>query len=60
MVISTHFEVLENVLPELADTEQEARSEAVRIAVQWVNETITEELQGLTPSDQAEVDQVLR
>ncbi|XP_044924862.1 enolase 4 isoform X3 [Mustela putorius furo] len=60
VVISTHFEVLENVLPELADTEQEARSEAVRIAVQWVNETITEELQGLTPSDQAEVDQVLR
>ncbi|XP_044096538.1 enolase 4 isoform X2 [Neovison vison] len=60
VVISTHFEVLENVLPELADAEQEARSEAVRIAVQWVNETITEELQGLTPSDQAEVDQVLR
>ncbi|XP_045883274.1 enolase 4 isoform X2 [Meles meles] len=60
VVISTHFEVHENVLPELADAEQEARSEAVRTAVQWVNETITEELRGLMPSDQAEVDQVLR
>ncbi|XP_047559367.1 enolase 4 isoform X2 [Lutra lutra] len=60
VVISTHFEVHENILPELADAEQEARSEAVRTAVQWVNETITEELRGLTPSDQAEVDQVLR
>ena len=60
MVISTDFEVLENALPELADAEQAARSDAVHTAVQWVNETMTEELRGLAPSNQAEVDQVLR
>ncbi|XP_021555441.1 enolase 4 [Neomonachus schauinslandi] len=60
VVISTHFEVHENTSPELADAEQAERSNAVSTAVQWVNETITEELRGLAPSNQAEVDQVLR
>ncbi|XP_059757081.1 enolase 4 isoform X6 [Balaenoptera ricei] len=60
VVISTHFEVHENALPELVEAEELERSDAVSTAVQWVNETITEELQGLAPSNQAEVDQVLR
>ncbi|XP_042763536.1 enolase 4 isoform X4 [Panthera leo] len=60
VVISTHFEVRENALPEQAEAEEVERSEAVSTAVQWVNKTITEELRGIAPSSQAEVDQVLR
>ncbi|XP_036684345.1 enolase 4 isoform X6 [Balaenoptera musculus] len=60
VVISTHFEVHENALPKLVEAEELERSDAVSTAVRWVNETITEELQGLAPSSQAEVDQVLR
>ncbi|XP_020758358.2 enolase 4 isoform X2 [Odocoileus virginianus] len=60
VVISTHFEVHENASRELVEAEELERLDAVSTAVQWVNETITEELQGLVPSDQAEVDQVLR
>ncbi|XP_070449293.1 enolase 4 isoform X2 [Equus przewalskii] len=60
VVIATHFEVHENDSWELAEAEEAERLEAVSTAVQWVNETITEELQGLGPSSQAEVDQVLR
>ncbi|XP_040342514.1 enolase 4 isoform X4 [Herpailurus yagouaroundi] len=60
VVISTHFEVHENALPEQAEAEEVERSEAVSTAVQWVNKTITEELRGIAPSNQAEVDQVLR
>ncbi|XP_077733622.1 enolase 4 isoform X1 [Canis aureus] len=60
VVISTHFEVHENVSPELAEVEQVERLAAVSTAVQWVNGTITEELWGMVPSHQAEVDQVLR
>ena len=53
MVISTHFEVQE-------DAEQAERGDAVSTAVRWVNDTITEELRGVAPSDQAAVDHVLR
>ncbi|XP_013964491.1 enolase 4 isoform X2 [Canis lupus familiaris] len=60
VVISTHFEVHENISPELAEAEQVERLAAVSTAVQWVNGTITEELWGMVPSHQAEVDQVLR
>nr|XP_006200299.1 enolase 4 [Vicugna pacos] len=60
VVISTHFEVHENALPELVEAENIERSEAVSTAVRWVNETITQELRGMAPSSQAEVDQVLR
>ena len=60
VVISTHFEVHENASPELVEAKELERLDAVSTAVQWVNETITEELQGLVPSNQAEVDQVLR
>ncbi|XP_032346711.1 LOW QUALITY PROTEIN: enolase 4 [Camelus ferus] len=60
VVISTHFEVHENTLPELVEAENIERSEAVSTAVRWVNETITQELRGMAPSSQAEVDQVLR
>ncbi|CAK6436071.1 unnamed protein product [Pipistrellus nathusii] len=60
VVMATHFEVHENAVPELAEAVEAERLDAVGIAVQWVNETITQELQGLAPSSQAEVDQVLR
>lgn len=58
--MATHFEVHDNTVPELAEAEEAERADAVRTAVQWVNETITQELRGLVPSSQAEVDQVLR
>ncbi|KAK2507855.1 hypothetical protein MC885_002461 [Smutsia gigantea] len=60
VVISAHFEVHENAPPELAEAEEVERLDAVNTAVQWVNETITKELQGMAPSKQAEIDQVLR
>ncbi|MXQ91359.1 hypothetical protein E5288_WYG015566 [Bos mutus] len=57
VVIATHFEAHENASPELVEAEEVERLDAVSTAVQWVNETLTEELQGLVPSSQAEVDQ---
>nr|XP_012303462.1 enolase 4 isoform X3 [Aotus nancymaae] len=60
VVISTHFEVHENALPELAEVEEAERASAVSTAVQWVNGSITHELQGIPPFDQAEVDHLLR
>ncbi|KAI4530469.1 hypothetical protein MG293_019358 [Ovis ammon polii] len=60
VVIATHFEAHENTSPELVEAEELERVDAVSTAVQWVNETLTEELRGLVPSNQAEVDQVLR
>uniref|UniRef100_A0A8C3X973 Enolase 4 n=1 Tax=Catagonus wagneri TaxID=51154 RepID=A0A8C3X973_9CETA len=60
VVISTHFEVQENALPELAEAEEAERADAVSTAVRWVNGTIAEELRGVAPSNQAGVDQVLR
>uniref|UniRef100_A0A2K5Q6X1 Enolase 4 n=1 Tax=Cebus imitator TaxID=2715852 RepID=A0A2K5Q6X1_CEBIM len=60
VVISTHFEVHENALPELAEVEEAERTSAVSTAVQWVNGSITHELQGIAPFDQAEVDHLLR
>ncbi|XP_074195093.1 enolase 4 isoform X1 [Rhinolophus sinicus] len=60
VVIATHFEVHETTFPELAEAEEVERSDAVSTAIQWVNESITQELQGIAPSNQAQVDQVLR
>ncbi|XP_066211882.1 enolase 4 isoform X4 [Saccopteryx leptura] len=60
VVVATHFEVQENASPELVEAEEADRLQAVSTAVQWVNEAITQELQGVAPSDQAAVDQVLR
>ncbi|XP_036191751.1 enolase 4 [Myotis myotis] len=60
VMMATHFEVYENSVPELAEATEAERLDAVSIAVRWVNENITQELQGLEPSNQAEVDQVLR
>ncbi|XP_049710613.1 enolase 4 isoform X1 [Elephas maximus indicus] len=60
VVISSHFEVHENALPELVEAEELERKDAISTAVQWVNETIAAELQGIEPSNQAEVDQLLR
>ncbi|XP_040598079.1 enolase 4 isoform X1 [Mesocricetus auratus] len=60
VVIPAHFEVTENALPEVVDAEEAERQLAVSTALQWVNESLTEELWGLVPSNQAEVDQRLR
>ncbi|KAM5243694.1 enolase 4 isoform 5-T5 [Hipposideros larvatus] len=60
VVIATHFEVHENAFPELAEAQEVERSDAVRTAVQWANGTITQELQGIAPCNQAQVDRVLR
>ncbi|XP_006831555.1 PREDICTED: enolase-like protein ENO4 [Chrysochloris asiatica] len=60
VVISSHFEVHENLLPELMEAEELERNNAISTAVQWVNNMITVEIQGLEPSNQAEVDQLLR
>ncbi|KAM7330398.1 hypothetical protein ACRRTK_012011 [Alexandromys fortis] len=60
VVIPAHFEVPENAPPEVADAEETERHLAVSTALQWVNECMTEELWGLVPSNQAEVDHRLR
>ncbi|KAM5271926.1 LOW QUALITY PROTEIN: enolase 4 [Ctenodactylus gundi] len=60
VMIPTHFEVFENTLPELVEVQEMERGLAVSTAVQWVNEAITEELQGVVPANQAEVDRILR
>ncbi|XP_041517135.1 enolase 4 isoform X2 [Microtus oregoni] len=60
VVIPAHFEVAENAPPEVADAEETERHLAVSTALQWVNECMTEELWGLVPSNQAEVDHRLR
>lgn len=60
LVIPTHFDVLENALPELVEAEEVERKQAVSTAMQWVNQSISEELQGMEPSSQAEVDLTLR
>ncbi|KAH0516143.1 Enolase-like protein ENO4 [Microtus ochrogaster] len=60
VVIPAHFEVPENAPPEVADAEETERHLAVSTALQWVNECMTEELCGLVPSNQAEVDHRLR
>uniref|UniRef100_A0A8D2AQE4 Enolase 4 n=1 Tax=Sciurus vulgaris TaxID=55149 RepID=A0A8D2AQE4_SCIVU len=60
VVIPTHFEVHENASPEVVEAEEVERGLAVGTAIQWVNETITEELQGVVPSNQAQVDHMLR
>ncbi|KAM6184617.1 enolase 4 [Rhynchocyon petersi] len=60
VVIASHFEVRENISPELLEVEELERNDAISTALQWVNGTITAELQGIEPSKQAEVDQLLR
>ncbi|XP_008579178.1 PREDICTED: enolase-like protein ENO4 [Galeopterus variegatus] len=60
VVIAAHFEVHESASLELAEAEEAERGRAVSTAVQWVNEAITQELQGVAPSNQAEVDHLLR
>lgn len=60
VVIPAHFEVPENALPEVVDAEEAKRQLAVTTAVQWVNESMTEQLWGLIPFNQAEVDSRLR
>ncbi|XP_055976303.1 enolase 4 [Sorex fumeus] len=58
--ISTHFQVHENALSELLEVEEMERSEEVSTALRWINEELSEQLQGQRPCNQAEVDQLLR
>ncbi|XP_054975642.1 enolase 4 isoform X1 [Sorex araneus] len=58
--ISTHFQVQENSPSELLEVEETERSEEVSTALQWINEELSEQLQGQRPCNQAEVDQLLR
>lgn len=60
VVMSTHFQVYENAAPELLEVEEMERSEEVSTALRWINEELTVQLQGQTPSNQAQVDQLLR
>lgn len=60
MAIPTHSEVVENASPEMVDADEAERQQAVSKAVRWINQFITEELWGLIPSNQAEVDHRLR
>ncbi|EDL94551.1 similar to enolase (46.6 kD) (2J223) (predicted) [Rattus norvegicus] len=60
VAIPTHSEVVENALPEMVDADEAERQQAVSKAVRWINQFITEELWGLIPSNQAEVDRRLR
>ncbi|XP_068955143.1 enolase 4 [Petaurus breviceps papuanus] len=58
-VISSHLEVLETAMPEVVDALELERNEAISAAVQWVNESMTELLEGLEPTQQGVVDQLL-
>ncbi|XP_051837468.1 enolase 4 [Antechinus flavipes] len=58
-VISSHLGVLETVMPEVVDQVELERNEAISVAVQWVNESMTELLEGLEPTQQEVADQLL-
>ncbi|XP_043845269.1 enolase 4 [Dromiciops gliroides] len=58
-VISSHLEVLETAMPDMVDAVELERNEAISAAVQWVNESMTELLEGLEPTQQEVVDQLL-
>ncbi|XP_031811788.1 enolase 4 isoform X2 [Sarcophilus harrisii] len=58
-VISSHLGVLETVMPEVVDQVELERNEAISVAVQWVNESMTELLEGLEPTQQEMADQLL-
>ncbi|XP_072479722.1 enolase 4 [Notamacropus eugenii] len=58
-VISSHLEVLETAMPEVVDAVELERNEAISAALQWVNESVTELLEGLDPTLQGVVDQLL-
>ncbi|XP_044516119.1 enolase 4 [Gracilinanus agilis] len=58
-VISSHFEVLETAMPDTVDAVELERNEAISVAVQWVNESMTELLEGLEPTQQEVADQLL-
>ncbi|XP_027707950.1 enolase 4 [Vombatus ursinus] len=58
-IIASHLEVLETAMPEVVDAVELERNEAISAAVQWVNESMTELLDGLEPTQQGVVDQLL-
>ncbi|XP_074089670.1 enolase 4 isoform X2 [Macrotis lagotis] len=58
-IMSSHFDVLETAMPDMVDTVEFERNEAISTAVQWVNESMTELLEGLEPTQQEVVDRLL-
>ncbi|KAM9379558.1 enolase 4 [Phaethornis superciliosus] len=59
IVISSHFQVPENALPETAEAEEKERKDSVNTAVEWVNESLNTMLRDLEPTDQCQVDKML-
>ncbi|XP_071605612.1 enolase 4 isoform X3 [Heliangelus exortis] len=59
VVISSHFQVPENALPEAAEAEEKERNDSVNTAVKWVNESLNTMLRDLEPTDQCQVDKML-
>ncbi|XP_015269488.1 PREDICTED: LOW QUALITY PROTEIN: enolase-like protein ENO4 [Gekko japonicus] len=58
-MISSHAEILENASPEVVDADEKERHESVDIAVTWIDDSLNELLEGLQPTDQYKVDELL-
>ncbi|XP_033005448.1 enolase 4 isoform X2 [Lacerta agilis] len=58
-VISSHAEILENASPEAIDADEREREESIKIAIEWINESLNEMFRGLQPTDQHKADELL-
>ncbi|KAL8187292.1 UNVERIFIED_CONTAM: hypothetical protein K2H54_043284 [Gekko kuhli] len=58
-MISSHAEILENASPEAVDADEKERHESVDTAITWIDESFNELLEGLQPTDQYKVDELL-
>uniref|UniRef100_H3BC64 Enolase 4 n=1 Tax=Latimeria chalumnae TaxID=7897 RepID=H3BC64_LATCH len=58
-IISSHFQLESNPLPESREANDEARKESANIALDWINEPLNLLLKGLAPDDQCETDKLL-
>ncbi|XP_048362784.1 enolase 4 isoform X2 [Sphaerodactylus townsendi] len=58
-IISSHAEILENASSEAVDADEKERHESVNIAIEWINASLDELLNGLQPTDQNKVDELL-
>ncbi|XP_053245056.1 enolase 4 isoform X2 [Podarcis raffonei] len=58
-MISSHAEILENASPEAIDADEREREESIKIAIEWINESLNEMFTGLQPTDQHKADELL-
>lgn len=58
-MISSHAEILENASPEAIDADEREREESIKIAIEWINESLNEMFIGLQPTDQHKADELL-